>query len=614
MNNYLKKISKGKEGLKKILLGFTIIDIVLLVVLGITLNRYFKFPIYFDTSSQYAYINKDNITNAFYYPDKFKENLFEMQLENTAIEIGKVIRGFSYFNTKSFKEIKSKVYQTPQYGIEDFTYENEFLNMIRRNYYEQVGFAYINKNTGEVISNEEKAISSLTGETNLNKINEILETNFPDSYIKVYDNKEEEGPFASNAILTDENPNYIEVYFKNSNYYNSSLDSFKNYVYKAVILLIVIIVLVVKGLIFFKRYGINGALKYNKDIFRSLIKGNLLNSIYLGFVGGIREKNYLAFLAAGTFANIIIVLLLSDYYYSLYEIALLGIIIEIILLLFYRDKIYYLKTLKELDNINEENLHYTIDEKSPYHFSNMIKEINLISKGYSKAVDERMKNDRLKTELISNVSHDLKTPLTSIINYIQIAQRSDITEEERKDFLDIVSNKSKRLKSLVDELFEAVRLSDEKMELDKQLIDIMELINQVLVEYSDVLKEKRLKLSLRCDQKDLRVQLDGNKMSRVIANLVNNICKYSKDGSEVDIRIKKDKRKLILEFSNYACYKMDFDEKEIFERFARGDKSRNSKIEGSGLGLAISKSIVQLHGGKMKVEKENDKFKVIIII
>lgn len=267
-----------------------------------------------------------------------------------------------------------------------------------------------------------------------------------------------------------------------------------------------------------------------------------------------------------------------------------------------------------LEKLNEGNLDEDIPAFGSITIRELINNINLIKEGYKNSLYERVKDEKLKTELISNVSHDLKTPLTSIINYVNILKNNDITDDERKDYLAILDSKSLKLKSLIDDLFEMSKINSGKIILNKDKLDILSLIHQGIGEYSFLYEYKNINFKVISNEDDMFMELDGKLISRALENIIINALKYSLDNTRVYIEIEKYDERVEIIVKNIANYEMDFDEEEIFERFARADKSRNSSVEGSGLGLAITKSIVELHGGKTKIEREGDMFKIYIIL
>ena len=265
-----------------------------------------------------------------------------------------------------------------------------------------------------------------------------------------------------------------------------------------------------------------------------------------------------------------------------------------------------------LRKVNEGNLQEDIVLDGSPAIRELAHNINLIKVGYKEILEEGVQNEKLKTELISNVSHDLKTPLTSIINYVNIIKSNDITDEERAEYIEILERKSLKLKSLIEDLFEMSKINSGKIKLDKESIDILALIHQGVGEYSTLYEEKNINFKVTCDEESIYMNLDGKMMSRAIENLIINYIKYSLENTRVYIDIEKSDECVIISMKNIANYEMNFEGNEMFERFARGDKSRNSKIEGSGLGLAITQSIVELHNGIIKIKTEGDMFKIYI--
>lgn len=264
--------------------------------------------------------------------------------------------------------------------------------------------------------------------------------------------------------------------------------------------------------------------------------------------------------------------------------------------------------------VNDGNLNEEIKEVGGGEIRALIKDINKMKDGYNIAVQEALKNERLKTELISNVSHDLKTPLTSIINYVNILQRDNISEEERKEYLEILEIKSNKLKILIEDLFEVSKMNSRNIELNKDNIDLVSLVYQVIGEYSLIDEEKEIDFKVDSNEDEIIMPLDGVMISRVIENITVNALKYSLEGTRVYVKIEKKESSVVISFKNVANYEMNFDGNSMFERFVRADESRNSKIEGSGLGLAITKSIVELHGGETNIKREGDLFKIFVTL
>ena len=282
--------------------------------------------------------------------------------------------------------------------------------------------------------------------------------------------------------------------------------------------------------------------------------------------------------------------------------------------------IYSLKKSIEIIKVNEAikksddgNINYEIEEQCSPEVRELLNNISKIKEGYSIAVEDALRNEKLKTELISNVSHDLRTPLTSIINYVNIL-RQDITKDEKEDYLAIVEKKAKKLKVLIDDLFEMSKINSGKMELFKDNIDIVSLIHQTIGEYYYIYESKNIEFKVDSYKEEVYIDLDGKLISRAIENIIINAMKYSLEGTRVYVDIREKDGYIVLSFKNISNYEMDFDNKEIFERFARGDASRNSRIEGSGLGLAITKSIIELHDGKVYITREGDMFKIFIYL
>ena len=241
-------------------------------------------------------------------------------------------------------------------------------------------------------------------------------------------------------------------------------------------------------------------------------------------------------------------------------------------------------------------------------FSELGEELTKVQSGFSKAVAEEAKSQNMKTELITNVSHDLKTPLTAIITYVDLLKKEDITEEERKEYVETLDKKSQRLKVLIEDLFEVSKASSNNITLYCTDMDLVNLLKQVCLENEDKITESTLDFRWNLPEKKCMAHLDPNRTYRIIDNLIQNILKYSMPHSRVYIDMEETADEYVLHFKNMSATEMNFDAAEITERFVRGDLSRNT--EGSGLGLAIAQSFTEMQNGKFEVQIDGDLFKV----
>lgn len=244
--------------------------------------------------------------------------------------------------------------------------------------------------------------------------------------------------------------------------------------------------------------------------------------------------------------------------------------------------------------------------------ANIAKDVNAVREGFAISNQKQSNSERLKTELITNVSHDLRTPLTSVLNYVDLAKRSDITEEERQEYLQIIDNKSKRLKALIDDLFEASKMASGAVELNKEQVDLVALMYQALAEYEDRFEDQKLIVRTKTSNQHMYAYCDGRKMYRVFENLFSNVIKYAQPATRVYLEMTYEGSEIIITLKNISNYELGFDVSELAERFKRGDSSRHT--EGSGLGLSIVKSILELHGAAFELSQDGDLFKVIIKI
>lgn len=268
------------------------------------------------------------------------------------------------------------------------------------------------------------------------------------------------------------------------------------------------------------------------------------------------------------------------------------------------------KVIKGTNAIVSGNLDYVIEESGGGYFIKIFRNINNMKGIFKKSVESQVKSERLKTELITNVSHDLKTPLTAIINYVGLLKKGNLSEEQRRKYIDVLEQKSQRLKMLIEDLFEASKVSCGAIELNIEKVDIASLLRQALGEFDEKIINSSLTFKTNIPVEEVYLNLDGKRTWRVLENLISNALKYSQTNSRVYIDVVEQAEKVVITLKNVASYEMDFDVNEIFERFKRGDQARNT--EGSGLGLSIAKSIVELQGGQMRIDIDGDLFKVTV--
>lgn len=238
-------------------------------------------------------------------------------------------------------------------------------------------------------------------------------------------------------------------------------------------------------------------------------------------------------------------------------------------------------------------------------------ELKKIQKGFKKAVDEEVKNERMKTELVTNVSHDLRTPLTAIITYTDLL-KNEKDEEKRKEYIDVLERKSLRLKVLIEDLFEISKAASKNVVMHYMKVDIVDLLKQVGLENDSKMKEANLDFRWKLPEHKLVMWLDSQKTYRIFENLIVNITKYAMPHTRVYIEMNDRENEVHISMKNVSASELNFNTEEITDRFVRGDASRNT--EGSGLGLAIAKSFVELQHGSLKISTEADLFKADITL
>ena len=302
--------------------------------------------------------------------------------------------------------------------------------------------------------------------------------------------------------------------------------------------------------------------------------------------------------------------------YSLFGSVILGMCIAIIYSLFIfsylKDRMCELEQLYMVtDEISLGNFNQHM-ELNLGIFNPILEKLNSISEGFKIAVDEEIKSQNLKTELISNVSHDLKTPLTSIISYIDLLKKENDMSETQKEYIEILEQKSQRLTLLIEDLFEASKAASGNISFNKSSLDLVSLLRQTIAENENEISASGLlfKIQLPDSEQKIICNLDGKRTYRIFDNLISNILKYSLPSSRVYIDVSLNMNKALIVFKNISAYEMNFNPNDIAERFVRGDKSRNT--DGSGLGLSIAKNFTELQGGEFNIYIDGDLFKVAI--
>ena len=264
---------------------------------------------------------------------------------------------------------------------------------------------------------------------------------------------------------------------------------------------------------------------------------------------------------------------------------------------------------KGVSEVRNGNVAYKIPELRCEDMKALAANINDIAMGLDESVSAKVKAERMKTELITNVSHDIKTPITSIINYTELLSKVDGLPEEAKDYVAVIAKKSDRLKNLTQDLFDISKVQSGNDEVVLEKLDVALLIGQALGEHDNEIQSSNLQFCVNTP-KELFISADGRKMSRVLSNLISNILKYTMKNTRVFITASEKDGMIVMEFKNISAYPLDFDVEEITQRFVRGDESRTA--EGNGLGLAIAKSYTEICNGTFEIVVDGDMFKAII--
>ena len=363
---------------------------------------------------------------------------------------------------------------------------------------------------------------------------------------------------------------------------------------------------------------------FNKNTENYLLKNSLIYRIFTGAISEFSNideenkniKNAKIKFTLVYFGICFVLFIVFLFFASLYSSAFEGIVIPMILFGIF---IYYIlmKNINEVARISREsseivkgNYKKNIEKKGGL-YDGIVDNFNNIGENLDLAIEDAVKSERLKTELITNVSHDLKTPLTSIINYSDLLSKDDNTKDEVKEYSKIINEKSNKLKVLIEDLFEVSKATSNNIELDRQELDFNSLVQQSIGEWEDKISEKNIEIISNLPEDKLMLNIDGQKFSRVLDNLFSNISKYALENSRVYVDLlEEDGVKLTIK--NISKYPLNISAEELMERFTRGEKSRTTS--GSGLGLSIASSFVRAHGASFDIEIDGDLFKVTIEI
>jgi len=275
-------------------------------------------------------------------------------------------------------------------------------------------------------------------------------------------------------------------------------------------------------------------------------------------------------------------------------------------------KVKEFKAIKEgVRQVRDGDIRHKVTISGEGEFAKLAADINSITDGLHKAVGNEIKSERLKTELITNVSHDIRTPLTSIITYVDLL-KGEKDQEKVEKYIEIIDRKSQHLKVLTEDLFEATKASSGSIPVNFERLDIVSLITQGLGELGDKIQERHLDFKLCHPTEKVFITADGKLMWRATENLLSNVFKYALEGSRVYIDIIDLGTEVKLIIKNISAYELNISPDDLMERFKRGDESRNS--QGSGLGLSIAKSLIELQQGSFKIEIDGDLFKAMILV
>ena len=327
---------------------------------------------------------------------------------------------------------------------------------------------------------------------------------------------------------------------------------------------------------------------------------------------------YVLFLLFNLFMAVLTVLM-SDFGISSLFIIMITIAVDVVIgMILYRDVKERQDIVNSIEKIAAGDFSYQVEQEKVHGYNTALaKSVNSIGNGIKNAVESSMKDERMKTELITNVSHDIKTPLTSIINYVDLIKREEVDNERVRNYIRILDEKSQRLKQLTDDLVEASKISSGNISLSFERINLTELLNQTIGEFSEKFEKKNLSIVMDVKASNAVIEADSRRIWRIMENLFNNICKYALEGTRVYITVYPLKNNVVMKqewveisIKNISATELNCNPEELTERFIRGDESRTT--EGSGLGLSIAKNLTEAQKGTFNISLDGDLFKVVM--
>ncbi|MGD9569352.1 MAG: sensor histidine kinase [Sedimentibacter sp.] len=350
------------------------------------------------------------------------------------------------------------------------------------------------------------------------------------------------------------------------------------------------------------------------SIVRHIKNGTIIKYSFIYYVLSNTLKSFIRIAAGGplmikSIAALVALISVSFYISTKFPVLLIVLVTGVTYYVFIKVKRF--QTIQAgIKLVKSGDYDFKINLEGAGEFKQLAEDINSITSGLKIAVQSEVKSERLKTELITNVSHDIKTPLTSIISYVDLLKREGLSSPNAPKYLDVLDRKSNRLKTLTEDLFEAAKATSGSIEPNFEKVNVNALISQILGELDEKIQESKLLFKVTQEKDKIFARADGRLLSRVMENLLSNIFKYALKESRVYIDISETEKEVFVSFKNISAYELNIPVDELMERFKRGDESRSS--EGNGLGLAIAKSLMEIQEGVLDISIDGDLFKAEI--